>query len=136
MSRLRFARKLAVVALLLSLAAPWHAAAAPRGSGAVQSERSISSLAQVWSWFVSLWGGNAPAPTADLGCDIDPGGHCTTGPAAASGATLAWGLAALMHPGRLSPAVLRRACRERIRAADLDDTRRRLLLACVAASRP
>jgi hypothetical protein len=47
---------------------------------------------------------------------------------------LAWALSALMQPVRRSRAAHRQACLERIRAAALDEDRRRLLLGCVEAN--
>jgi hypothetical protein len=44
---------------------------------------------------------------------------------------LAWALAALMRPVRLSPAEHKLACLRRIAAADLSDRERSLLIACV-----
>jgi hypothetical protein len=46
---------------------------------------------------------------------------------------LAWGLAALMRPGKLTRPALKLSCLRRIATADLDDARRILLVDCVEA---
>ena len=85
MSRLPFASRLAVLAVLLALAAPLGVSAAPHGSGAAAAARSAPNFSRLWSWLVSLWGESAvptpAAPASDSGCAIDPGGHCNPGPA-------------------------------------------------------
>ena len=117
MSRIPFIRRLAALTIVLALALPWTAAAAPHAPGRLAAAES--SLARLWSWLTSLWGDNgcgidpdgsgcvsragassAPPPSPDNGCGLDPNGSgCIPGTGSAPAPSTDNGCAIDPHGG-------------------------------------
>jgi hypothetical protein len=81
---MRLCRQAAVFALIVTLAAPWIAGAAPRPQDRATVERpapSISvTLSHLWGYLTGLWEAEGsrpdplgpPTPTTDAGSCLDP----------------------------------------------------------------
>jgi hypothetical protein len=81
---MRLCRQAVVFALIITLATPWIAGAAPRPQGRAAVERSASSVSDtlryLWGYLTSLWEAagsspdplGAPTPTTDEGSSPDP----------------------------------------------------------------
>jgi len=85
---MRIRRQIAILALALTLAAPWVAVAEPRPEDRARAEHSGVSLSEflghTWSLFTSLWG---VAPACDAGSSMDPLG-CPVRPATDEGSSM------------------------------------------------
>jgi hypothetical protein len=68
MTRIPLAFRVVALLLVLVVATPWAAAAAPTDHGRFDI---ATPLVRLWSWLAHVWAKN--------GCMIDPGGRCLPG---------------------------------------------------------